>query len=122
MPPRPALVAACDGRFRTMMAAGALDEVRALLALDLAPDRPLLKALGVPELAQHIAGTLGLAEAVAAAQAATRRYAKRQTTWLRTQTPKDLADSPVVINAQYSESLDGKIFKIVDEFLLTAPR
>ncbi|MEM7226178.1 MAG: tRNA (adenosine(37)-N6)-dimethylallyltransferase MiaA [Pseudomonadota bacterium] len=122
LPPRAALTAACDGRFEAMIGAGALDEVRALSALGLAPDRPILKALGVPELCRHLAGEIGLAEAVAAAQSATRRYAKRQATWLRGQTPKDFPAPPHVIGAQYSESLDARIFKIVDEFLLTAPR
>ena len=119
MPPRDMLHAACNGRFEAMVQAGALDEVRTLLALELPPDRPVLKALGVPELARHLAGDKSLHEAIAAAQAATRRYAKRQTTWLRTQTPKDLCVQPHVISAQYSESLEGRIFKIIDDFLLT---
>jgi tRNA dimethylallyltransferase len=84
-PPRAALYAACDGRFLDMMAAGALDEVRHLLALRLDPSLPVMKALGVVPLADHLAGKISLDEAVAAAQQATRRYAKRQLTWLRTQ-------------------------------------
>ena len=49
-PPRAALYRACDSRFRAMMAAGALDEVRALEALALDPALAAMKALGVPEL------------------------------------------------------------------------
>ena len=84
-PPRAALYAACDRRFLDMMAAGALDEVRRLLTLGLDPSLPVMKALGVAPLADHLAGKISLDEAVAAAQQATRRYAKRQLTWLRTQ-------------------------------------
>src|SRR5690348_14307627 len=49
-PPREALYAACDGRFRAMVAAGALDEAKALLAQDLDPELPAMKAVGMPEL------------------------------------------------------------------------
>jgi len=72
-------------RFDAMLAAGALDEVRALLALDLAPSMPVMKAIGVPQLAALIRGEASLEEAVEAAKAATRQYAKRQSTWFRHQ-------------------------------------
>ncbi|MGQ9368465.1 tRNA (adenosine(37)-N6)-dimethylallyltransferase MiaA [Azospirillum sp. A39] len=84
-PPRPALYAACDGRFAVMMARGALDEVRRLDALGLDPDLPAMKALGVPELRRHLHGDLAREDAVALAQQSTRRYAKRQVTWFRHQ-------------------------------------
>jgi tRNA dimethylallyltransferase len=84
-PPRPALYDACNGRFLAMVAAGALDEVRRLDALGLPPDRPALKALGVPELRRHLAGEFDLPTAAALAQQATRNYAKRQVTWFRHQ-------------------------------------
>jgi tRNA dimethylallyltransferase len=123
MPPRRALHAACDDRFLRMLEAGALDEVRALLALGLDPALPVMKALGVPELAAHLHGALPLESAVAEARQATRRYAKRQTTWLRTQLPRDFSGnqvSPVVIESQFSESLQEEIFTIIRDFLLTA--
>jgi tRNA dimethylallyltransferase len=85
MPPRAALYARCDARFAAMIERGALDEVAALIALGLAPDVPAMKALGVPELARHLAGEADLETAIAAAQQATRRYAKRQLTWFRHQ-------------------------------------
>ena len=77
-PPRPELYARIDRRFLAMMAAGALDEVRAL-----AGTAPELKATGLPELRAHLAGALPLEAAVGAAQQASRRYAKRQLTWFR---------------------------------------
>lgn len=81
LPDRAALNARIDARFDAMMAAGALDEVRALLALDLPAGSPVLKALGVPPLARHLRGELALAAAVADAKRQTRAYAKRQRTW-----------------------------------------
>lgn len=95
-PPRAALYRACNARFRAMMTAGALDEVRALEALALDPALPAMKALGVPELRAHLAGALDLDEAVARAQRATRRYAKRQLTWFRRRYAADVtvADGP----------------------------
>lgn len=84
-PPRERLYASCDARVDMMMAQDALDEVRALVARDLSPDLPAMKAVGVRELAAHLAGELSLDDAVAAVKQATRNYAKRQLTWLRNQ-------------------------------------
>ncbi len=71
-----------------MAEAGALEEVAALTALGPAPDRPAFKALGFREFAAHLEGRLSLEEALLAAAAATRRYAKRQATWFRHQAPE----------------------------------
>src|SRR5690606_41954256 len=84
-PPRERLYASCDARVDLMMAHGALDEVRALVARDLPPDLPAMKAVGVRELAAHLAGDLSLDDAVAAVKQSTRNYAKRQLTWFRNQ-------------------------------------
>jgi tRNA dimethylallyltransferase len=85
-PPRDALYAACDGRFEAMLAGGALAEAQAAAARDGLDDSlPALKALGLHELMAYLAGTLSRADAVAAAQTATRHYAKRQMTWFRGQ-------------------------------------
>lgn len=82
-PPRPALYARCDARLVRMIAEGALDEVAALMARNLDPDLPAMKAVGVRELASHLRGEATLEAALAAAQQETRRYAKRQSTWMR---------------------------------------
>lgn len=84
-PPRTALYARCDARLVGMVEHGALDEVRALMARKLDPDLPAMKAVGVRELAAHLRGETTLEAALAAAQQETRRYAKRQTTWMRGQ-------------------------------------
>jgi len=86
-PPREALYARCDARLAAMLADGAVAEVRALLARELSPSLPAMKAVGVREIGEHLAGRASLAEALARAQQQTRRYAKRQLTWLRNQTP-----------------------------------
>lgn len=84
-PPREALYARCDARLERMIAEGALGEVAALMARGLDPALPAMKAVGVRELAAHLRGETDLPTAVAAAQQETRRYAKRQMTWMRGQ-------------------------------------
>jgi tRNA dimethylallyltransferase len=80
-PPRPELHARIDARFEAMLASGAAEEAAALAGLD--PALPAAKILGLRELAALAAEKLDLAAAKAAAQAATRQYAKRQLTWFR---------------------------------------
>jgi tRNA dimethylallyltransferase len=76
-----------DARFDAMLAAGALEEVRALAARGLDPVLPAMKAHGVPWLRRHLAGEIGLDEAAAGGKSDTRRYTKRQQTWFRHQMP-----------------------------------
>ena len=116
MPPREALYAASDARFAKMIAAGALGEVSALAARGLDPNLPAMKAVGVPELLRHLRGDISLAEAIAAAERATRRYAKRQMTWFRHQLAPDL----LFENEQYSESLLHRSRHFINGFLLTS--
>jgi len=93
-PSRDRLYAACDARVRLMIDNGALDEVRALLARNLDPTLPAMKAVGVPELAAHLTGATTLDQAVAAIRLSTRHYAKRQLTWFRNQTSNWARVSP----------------------------
>jgi tRNA dimethylallyltransferase len=118
-PPRPALFAACDARFLAMMQAGALAEVKALLERRLASFLPAMKAVGVPELGALLDGRLTAEVAVAAAQQATRRYAKRQYTWFRRQLPEIGQLRKMAVDAQFSESLEPEIFSFIRQFLLT---
>jgi tRNA dimethylallyltransferase len=111
LPPRDALYAACDARFAAMAESGALDEVAALAARGLSPDLPAMKAVGVRELLAYLRGELSLAEAVAAGQRATRRYAKRQMTWFRHQTAAD-----VVVEQQYSPALLPDVARFIGKF------
>ena len=86
-PPRDALYARCDARLNRMIEDGALAEVAVLSRRGLDPALPALKAVGYRELAAHVSGELSLSEALEAAAMQTRRYAKRQSTWFRNQTP-----------------------------------
>jgi tRNA dimethylallyltransferase len=87
-PDRETLYATCDARVARMVEAGALEEVRALMARGLDPALPAMKAVGVRELAAHLAGETTLEAAIEATRQATRNYAKRQLTWFRNQTPE----------------------------------
>ena len=87
LPPRDALYARCEARAAAMMEAGAVEEVRALLARNLDPALPVMKALGVPEIGAFLSGRATREETLAALQQNTRRFAKRQMTWFRGQTP-----------------------------------
>ena len=66
-----------------MLAAGAIDEVRALLALDLDPALPAMRAHGVPEISAHLRGTMSLEDASRRTELVTGQYTKRQATWFR---------------------------------------
>jgi len=114
-PPRKVLYPACDTRLDGMIAAGALGEVRRLMAMGLDPALPAMKAVGVPELMAHLRGECALDDALAAARTATRRYAKRQMTWLRHQIRPDFT-----LDAQFYERDQGEIFSFIRLALLTA--
>ena len=87
LPERDWLYARCDLRFERMLDNGALKEVEALLARNLDPTLPVMRAIGVPEIAALLEGELSRDQAIAAGQTATRQYAKRQYTWFRNQPP-----------------------------------
>lgn len=82
-PPRDALRAAIATRFDAMLAQGAVEEVRALLALNLDPTLPAMRAHGVPELSAYLAGRLTLEQARERTERVTGQYTKRQATWFR---------------------------------------
>jgi tRNA dimethylallyltransferase len=84
-PDRKGLYDRCDARLAAMVDLGALDEVAALMSRNLDPSLPAMKAVGVREFSAHLRGETTLPVALAAAQQETRRYAKRQLTWVRNQ-------------------------------------
>ena len=86
--PVPELYARCDARVDAMIAAGAIEEVAALRDRRLSPDLPVMRAIGVGQLIEYLAGEVSLSDAIASIKQATRNYAKRQGTWLRNQMPK----------------------------------
>jgi tRNA dimethylallyltransferase len=109
-PARPALYAAIDARLAAMVEAGAVEEVRALLARGLDPGLPAMKAIGVREFGDFLAGRCDLPAAVAAAQQASRRYAKRQLTWFRNQLPDAPRLAGSVTDEQFLERFFHEIF------------
>ena len=87
LPEREWLYERCDRRFDLMLDGGAIGEVEALLARQLDPSLPVMRAIGVPEIAGLLQGDLSRDECIVAGQRATRQYAKRQYTWFRHQPP-----------------------------------
>lgn len=85
LPERPILHRRIDQRFEKMLDMGAVEETEALLALGLDPSLPVMKAIGVPQIAAMLAGTMDRSTVIETASAATRQYAKRQMTWFRNQ-------------------------------------
>lgn len=112
--PRETLYARCDGRFEEMATSGAVDEVRGLLAQAVPASHPVMKAVGVRELARYLSGEDTLDGAVAAGQRSTRRYAKRQMTWFRNRMA-DWRQFP----AQDLESFFPEIFSFIRQSILT---
>ena len=103
LPPRDWLYERCDRRFAQMLARGALAEVERLLARQLDPALPVMRAIGVAEIASLLSGECTCPEAEARGAQATRNYAKRQFTWFRNQPPA---------NWQQVESIDYDIESI----------
>ncbi len=84
---RDVLVDRIDRRFDSMIEDGAMAEIDAMAARSLDPDLPAMKAVGAPPLFEYRAGRLSQEQAITQAKIDSRRYAKRQRTWLRNQMP-----------------------------------
>lgn len=87
LPDRDWLYERCDRRFALMLEQGAVAEVERLLARNLSPDLPVMRAIGVPEIAAFLQGDISREEMTITGSQATRNYAKRQYTWFRRQPP-----------------------------------
>ncbi|MDA0333396.1 MAG: tRNA (adenosine(37)-N6)-dimethylallyltransferase MiaA, partial [Proteobacteria bacterium] len=103
MPPRPTLYDRINQRFDHMLAHGAVDEVARLMARQLDPGLPLMKALGVAPIAAFLAGNMTKDDAAFIAKRDSRRYAKRQMTWIRNN-----FNAQITVEKKYSESLYEK--------------
>lgn len=114
LPPRDWLRDRCDTRLVQMFGHGAIEEVEALLARNLDPDLPAMRAIGVPQIASHLRGDMTRAEALDLTQAATRQYAKRQYTWFRNQPP---ADWPRHVESLNVDSINILAIKLRHELL-----
>jgi len=91
LPGRDWLYERCDRRFILMLEQGALDEVERLVARDLNPGLPVMRAIGVREIAAYLRALCSRDEMIEQGQQATRNYAKRQYTWFRRQSGEDWA-------------------------------
>ena len=89
LPPRDWLHARCDSRCAAIVSDEGIEEVCRLLARRLPPLAPVMRAIGVREIAALLHGETTREEALAATRIATRQYAKRQYTWFRRQPPPD---------------------------------
>ncbi len=87
LPPRQWLYDRCDRRFEAMFGPEGEAEMRDLLGRALPPELPVMRAIGVREIAAFLDGERSRAEALKAGRMATRQYAKRQYTWFSRQPP-----------------------------------
>lgn len=100
-----------EKRFNAMMEKGFLNEVRALFERgDLQPEMPAMRAVGYRQLWQHLTGECDLEEACRRAVVATRRLAKRQMTWLRSETLDAVFDP-------YAPALDTQVSDFLADYL-----
>jgi tRNA dimethylallyltransferase len=81
-PPREPLYERINARVDNMMKTGALEEARRLWERKLDPELPAMRAHGMPGFAAYFQGRAPLADAVELCKRDTRRYAKRQMTWI----------------------------------------
>lgn len=109
LPPRDWLFARCDARFDTMIEKGGIQEVQTLLARNLDPTLPVMRAIGVREIGRMLDDPDAARDHVARAKIATRQYAKRQFTWFRNQSPADWHCVEAEINA---ENIDKIVIKL----------
>ena len=91
-----------------MLTHGAIDEVARLMARRLDPGLPLMKALGVAPIAAFLRGEISKDDAAFIAKRNSRRYAKRQITWVRNN-----FNAQITVEKKYSESLYEKIFSLI---------
>ena len=119
-PPREALRGAIATRFAGMLRDGALEEVRALMALKLDPSLPAMRAHGVPELSAYLSGSLSLQEAGRRTELVTGQYTKRQATWFRhhhiaAQTRVFMINARFARLAQFSECERDNLFTFIED-------
>ena len=105
--PRETLYARINLRVEQMIADGLVDELRGLLARGVPEDCQSMQALGYKELLPVLRGERGLDEAIALIQQGTRRYAKRQMTWMRREE-----------DVRWVNPLDGDAFEQLERFYL----
>ena len=81
-PDREKLYKNAENRFGHMLKIGAIEEVEQLNSFSYGKDNTIMKAIGVREISDYIAGKVTLDEAAMLAKQKTRNYIKRQQTWI----------------------------------------
>ena len=111
LPDRALLYTKIESRFDSMIGRGGLEEVKALLKLNLAPSIPVMKALGVPEIISYLSGIIDLDAAINKSKQTTRNLAKRQMTWLRNQ------DKPNLVLNDFGSDAKNRVLQAFLSFL-----
>lgn len=85
--PRPELYARIDARIESMLEAGLVSEVQALLEKGYSPDLPTLSAIGYREVIDYLHGEISIEEAVVRMKRSTRQFVRRQANWFKGDDP-----------------------------------
>ena len=109
LPPREWLYARADARFATMLDEGAIAEVDALVTRRLDPALPVMRAIGVREIADWRSGEINRETMLTTAATATRQYAKRQYTWFSRQPPTEWMRHILQLDADIIDELAIKL-------------
>jgi tRNA dimethylallyltransferase len=115
LPPRDWLNERCDARFETMFSDGQ-EEVAALAARDLDSSLPVMRAIGVAEIAAFLKGQMSESDVKIAGKRATGQYAKRQYTWFSRQSSPDWP----MLDASLNSNNLVNIARILHNRVLTA--
>jgi tRNA dimethylallyltransferase len=112
LPPRDWLHDRCDERLDKIFSDEGIGEVHSLLERRIPALAPVMRAIGVPEIAAFLRNELTREQALATARIATRQYAKRQYTWVRRQPPADWPrfESPLDSSSVRAELVEALSF------------
>jgi tRNA dimethylallyltransferase len=109
---REVLYARVDRRIEIMLAAGLVDEVRALLEQGFAPDLPTLSAIGYAEIIQSLQGAISYEEAVELIKRNTRVFVRRQANWFK---PGDERITWIRAGENLVDQMEAEIRRQLDE-------
>ena len=96
--PRKELIERINNRVKLMMKLSAINEVRRFIKLKVKKDKSVNKAIGVNEIKEYLNNEKNLKELVEKISIKTRQYAKRQSTWTRSNMTDWLKLQPQEIN------------------------
>ncbi len=99
-----------NNRFDKMIAMGALEEAKHFKGLEIMPNMPAAKALGLPELIDFIDGKTSIAEAIELSKIHSHQYAKRQITWFKNKLEANYLLEECYV--QLSPELEEKLIKL----------